>query len=140
MNASQVQIERHTPQQCYEVVSTHGTASLDLPLNFAPRRWLLPDPAEDVLVRLGGHSGVVLVDVDGKWQRRVLSGAQLWRVLSAGADVEAMLRDRHCDALTLFDCPIIAARSGEGVELWVLSSYARFLDERLGHLVGGNSP
>jgi hypothetical protein len=51
-------------------------------------------------------------------------------VLAVTADVVAKLHGRDCASLTLFDCPGIAARSGDGVEVWVLSSYAQFLDDQ----------
>ncbi len=131
MNARKFHIERVTPRRCYEAAATRAAAPPDLPLHFAPGRWLLPDPAQEVLDRLGGQPGIVIVDVDGKWQRRILSGLRVWRVLAVTADVETMLRGRDCAALTLFDCPGIATRSGDGVEIWIASSYAQFLDEQL---------
>ena len=54
-----------------------------------------------------------------------------WGGLASGADVEALLEGRDCAALSLFDCPVIVARAEEGLELWLQSSYAQFLDERL---------
>jgi hypothetical protein len=131
MNAQKFHIERVIPRRCYEAVATRPAPSLNLPLHFAPGHWLLPDPAQEVLARVGGQPGIVIVDVDGKWQRRILSGPRVWRVLAVTADVATMLRGRDCAALTLFDCPGIAARSGDGVEVWIVSSYAQFLDEQL---------
>ena len=131
MNAQDFQIERITPQRCYEIVATRAAAPLDWPLQFVPGHWLLPDPADEALVRLRAQAGIAIVDVDGKWERCVLNGTQAWRVLAAAADVETFLQGRDCAALTLFDCPAIAARSGDGVEVWIASSYAQFLDEQL---------
>ena len=127
MSVQDFQIGRNAPERCYEIVATRAAAPLDWPLQFAPGRWLLPDPADEALVRLRAQAGIVIVDVDGKWERCVLNGTQAWRVLAAAADVETFLQGRDCAALTLFDCPCIAARSGSGVEVWVPSSYARFL-------------
>jgi hypothetical protein len=130
MSAQNFQIERDTPQRCYEVVATSNAAPVAWPLQFAPRCWLLPDPPQEALVRLSGKAGIVIVDVEGKWHRRVFKGADVWRVLAFAADVETRLQRRECASLTLFDCPCIVTRSGNGVELWVLSSYARFLDDQ----------
>jgi hypothetical protein len=100
-------------------------------LHFAPGRWLLSEPSTDLLDAIAEHPSAVIVDVEGKWQRRSLRGGGALRLLAAAADVEAMLADRRCAAMSLFGCPAIVARAGEAIELWVHASYARFFDEQL---------
>lgn len=100
-------------------------------LHFAPGRWLLPEPSAELLAAIGDSA--ILVDVEGKWRRRSLRGKGAMRLIAAAADVEAMLTGRNCAALTLFDCPAIVARGNATLELWIHSSYARFLDEQLAH-------
>jgi sarcosine oxidase gamma subunit len=102
-------------------------------LHFAPGRWLLPAPSTELLAALADPSEAALVDVEGKWQRRSLRGRGAMRLLAAAADVEAMLAGRDCATLSLFDCPAIVARASGAIEVWVHSSYAAFLDERLTH-------
>ena len=101
-------------------------------LHFAPGRWLLPEPSAELLAAVADQSAATLVDTEGKWQRRSLRGSGAMRLLAAAADVEEMLKGRGCAALSLFDCPAIIARAPGSIELWVQSSYARFLDEQLG--------
>ena len=106
-------------------------------LHFAPGRWLLPDPPGELLAAISGWPAASLVDVEGKWQRRSLRGRHAMRLLAAGADVEAMLSGRECAALALFDCPVIVARASAAMDLWVQSSYARFLEEQLTRALSG---
>ena len=103
-------------------------------LHFAPGRWLLPDPSAELFAAIAGQSAAVLVDVEGKWQRRSVRGSGAMRLLAAAADVEAMLAGRDCAALSLCDCPAIVARGRGTIELWVHASFARFLDEGLAHI------
>ena len=135
------------PTSCFEFVVAGGTSherlSDDWPfaagavrrteagravlLHFAPWRWLVPDPDADIAARLGAHvdAGVgVLIDVTGKWRGIALSGADMPRVLAAGVAVDIVLAARDCAALWLFDCPVILARDGATLDLWVQSSYA----------------
>jgi sarcosine oxidase gamma subunit len=104
-------------------------------LYFAPGRWLLPAPSADLLAAMADQPEAMLVDVGGKWQRRSLRGDGAMRLLAAAADVEAMLTGRACASVVLFDCPAIVARGNGTIELWVQSSYARFLDEQLAHVL-----
>lgn len=151
MSGLDVRIERPQSQECFELVAVRGavppalgrdgpanpgavrrapSGRLDA-LHFAPGRWLLFDVPADLNARLAAQSEATLVDVAGKWQRRCLRGADVWRLLAAGADVASMLAGRECAALALFDCPVVVAREGEGVDLWVQASYAGFLDAQL---------
>ena len=112
-------------------------------LHFAPGRWLLPAPSPQLLARVSDRPGVECIDVEGKWQRRLLRGDRALRALAAGADVEAMLANRGCAAMSLFECPVIVAChggrndnarggfGGDALDLWVPSSYATFMDEQL---------
>jgi heterotetrameric sarcosine oxidase gamma subunit len=101
-----------------------GRATL---LYFAPGRFLAPAPAPEVVQQLDAlaAAGVGAVfDVDGKWRTLTVTGPGAARLLSAGADVAALLAHRDCAALHLFDCPALLARRHDGFELWVEASYA----------------
>jgi sarcosine oxidase gamma subunit len=148
MSGQTLEVLEVAPSSCFEMVELAGGVIQSLQrkspgtvrvaadgrleaLHFSPGRWLLPDPSADLLAAIGEQSAVTLVDVEGKWQRRSLRGSGALRLLAAAADVEAMLTERHCAALSLFDCPCIVARGSGTIELWVQSSYARFLDAQL---------
>jgi heterotetrameric sarcosine oxidase gamma subunit len=130
-----------------------GTATADLPappgaawhdgsghatlLHFAPGRFLAPAPTAEMARHLAAleSAGVGrLFDVRGKWRQLTVAGTGAARLLSAGVDVEAVLAHRDCAALTLFDCPLVLARSGQRFELWVESSYATDLRASLDRL------
>lgn len=141
MSEQVIEIVEVPQSSCFELIHLDGIAppgtvrlaaggQLEA-LHFAPGRWLLPDSSAELLAPIAGQPAAVLVDVEGKWQRRSLRGAGAMGLLAAAADVEAMLTGRDCAAVVLFDCPAIVARGSGTLELWVLSSYARFLDERL---------
>lgn len=96
-------------------------------LHFAPARWLLPDPGEELLALVAAavEAGAgTVVDVSGKWQPMLMTGSAAARVLASAVDVQAVLAGRGCAALTLFDCPLVLARAGGGFALWVRASYA----------------
>jgi heterotetrameric sarcosine oxidase gamma subunit len=132
-----------------------GTATADLPappgaawrdgaghatlLHFAPGRFLAPAPTAEIARHLAAleATGVGrLFDVDGKWRALTVAGPGAARLLSAGADAEAVLAHRDCAALTLLDCPVVLARVGEGFDLWVQASYATDLRASLERLSG----
>jgi heterotetrameric sarcosine oxidase gamma subunit len=95
-------------------------------LHFAPGRWLAPDPKPELaaLLQAAASAGTgTLVDVTGKWDRVIVSGAQATRVLASTISVDVVLNDRGCAAATLFDCPAIVLRQGTAFTLWVQSSY-----------------
>ena len=96
-------------------------------LHFAPRRWLICDPAEDMLRML--ESAVLakqgaMVDVTGKWQAMTLRDDGAERILAHTIDLSAVLVGRNCAAVTLFDCPALIARADSEFPLWVQASYA----------------
>lgn len=100
-------------------------AGLPALLHFAPGRWLVPTSALDPAALLAATAGCcATVDVTGKWQVFVVAGAGAERLLASTIAIEAALEDRDCAAVTLFDCPAILARGGEGFVIWVQSSYA----------------
>jgi heterotetrameric sarcosine oxidase gamma subunit len=97
-------------------------------LHFAPRRWLVPAPAEplyrDLAERDVAGDGA-LVDVEGKWQWFRLEGPQATRILESSVNVEGLLFKRSCAAGALFDCPMVLGRDGATFDCWVMSSYAQ---------------
>ena len=95
-------------------------------LHFAPRRWLLPAPAEPLYRDLAGRDAAgdgALVDVEGKWKWFRLEGPQAARILESSVNVKGLLFKRACAAGVLFDCPAIVANDGENFDCWVMSSY-----------------
>ena len=101
-------------------------------LHFAPRRWLAPAPDTALMARLNALAARgqgALVDVEGKWRRVLVEGPGAAQALASTISVEAVLRDRECAAVSLFDCPAILARQGGAFDLWVAASY-------LDHFVG----
>jgi sarcosine oxidase gamma subunit len=94
-------------------------------LHFAPGRWLVPSSALDPNTLLAAAAGCcATVDVTGKWQAFVVTGDGASRLLASTLAVDAALEARDCAAVTLFDCPAILARAGDGYLVWVQSSYA----------------
>ncbi len=85
-------------------------------LHFAPDRWLVPEPSEALLESLRSPDAM-LFDVGGKWRVVPLADPA---VLKRAVDVEAVLANRECAALTLFDCPVILSGANE---VWVHASY-----------------
>jgi sarcosine oxidase gamma subunit len=95
-------------------------------LHFAPGRWLAPDPDLETRSLLAGAAqrGIgTLVDASGKWDAVLILGPGAARLLACDLAIEAILSDRDCAAVTLFDCPATVARAPEGFALWVHSSY-----------------
>src|SRR5580700_2414058 len=124
---------------CVPLVRFHGTLPIEpgamlrdsvghaQVLHFAPRRWLVPAPAEPLYRDLAERDTVgdgALVDVEGKWQWFRLEGPQATRILESSVNVEGLLFKRACAAGVLFDCPMVLARDGEAFDCWVMSSYA----------------
>ncbi len=95
-------------------------------LHFSPGRWLAPAPTPeiaalfDAAARAGGGSSI---EVTGKWQRLLVTGAGAGRLLACALDIAAVLEGRGCAAAVLFDCPAIIAQAANGFELWVQASY-----------------
>ncbi len=99
-------------------------------LHFAPRRWLVPDPSGPLyrtLLELDLKGNGALVDVDGKWQLLRMQCESAIRILESSVHISAMLYERSCAALVLFDCPAVVARQGTMFDCWVKSSYAESL-------------
>ena len=95
-------------------------------LHFAPGRWLVPDPdlvTRALLASTAQQGSGTLVDASGKWDALVIHGPGAARLLACDLAIEAVLRDRDCAAVTLFDCPATIARVPGGFALWVQSSY-----------------
>jgi heterotetrameric sarcosine oxidase gamma subunit len=106
-------------------------------LHFAPGRWLLPDPDRDTHGQLDAAvaSGFGMsIDVEGKWVAMVLSGPDARRVLASTIDIAAVLANRGCAAVSLFDCPAVAMRDVDRYRLWVAASYAESFEAAVGRL------
>jgi heterotetrameric sarcosine oxidase gamma subunit len=96
-------------------------------LHFAPGRWLVPAPTNELLQQLDDAAltgAGVKLDVTGKWERISITGPGSTRLLASAIGIDSLLADRDCAAATLFDCPAIIARGNGGFESWVQSSYA----------------
>jgi len=96
-------------------------------LHFAPGRVLAPDPSAstEALLDAAASRGIgTRIDVTGKWERYSLRGPGSARLLACAFSLEAVLGERDCAAVAIFDCPAIVAKCRDGFDLWVLSSYA----------------
>ena len=159
MSTSRLQsVQRLGLERCFEFAAPcvpmarfHGTlpiepgavlrdsAGLAQILHFAPRRWLVPTPAEPLHRDLAGRDAVgdgALVDVEGKWQWFRLQGPEAIRILESCVNVQGLLFKRSCAAGALFDCPMVLARDGQTFDCWVMSSYAETFLEAIGQLSG----
>jgi len=99
-------------------------------LHFAPDRWLIPAPAPAVLQQVVAleHAGCgMLIDVEGKWHELRVAADDAQRLLARSIDVAAVLTDRECAAVVLFDCPAILARRDDAFNLWIAASYVQSL-------------
>lgn len=117
-----------------------GPGGEPLRLHFAPGRWLLPHvdvPMQSRLEAAVQAGAGVLFDVEGKWAAWLLEGADAGRALAGSVDIDAVLADRGCAAVALFDCPAIVMRSGNGYRLWVGASYAQAFADAIRRLAGG---
>lgn len=96
-------------------------------LHIAYGRWLVHDPDQELERRLDElvKAGVaLLIDVTGKWTSVPMAEPNASRVLATGVAVEIVLAERECASIWLFDCPVVLARTGSQLALWVQSSYA----------------
>ena len=99
-------------------------------LHFAPCRWLAPAPGPELRRILEGAAddgAGSLLDASGKWVRVDIEGPGAARLLACTIDIEAVLSNRDCAAVTLFDCPTVITRTAQGFRLWVQASYATHL-------------
>jgi len=94
------------------------------PLPIAPGRWLwLNADADETAGRLGASACVV--DVEGKWTVFTCGGPRARRALATAVDIDRVLQVRGCASLTLFDCPVVLARTEpDRFIVCVQSSYA----------------
>ena len=94
------------------------------PLAIAPGRWLWLDAdVVETAAALGPHASVA--DVEGKWTAFTCGGPRARRAFAAAVDVDRVLQARGCASLTLFDCPVVLARTDqEAFIVCVQSSYA----------------
>ena len=105
-------------------------------LYFAPGRWLICDPQDTVLAALRGAPGGALVEVTGKWLEYQLTGTGAARLLASTLDIHAVLADRDCGRVFLFDCPGIVVRSGEGFSIFVQRSHGHALASAITRAAG----
>lgn len=106
-------------------------------LHYAPGRWLLPDPDRVMHGQLEAAvaSGFgVRLDVEGKWTAILLSGPDARRALASTIDIAAVLANRGCAAVSLFDCPAVAMRDVDRYRLWVAASYAESFEDAVERL------
>jgi len=95
-------------------------------LYFAPRRWLVIEPDAETADHIDGYvsAGIAAcVDVTGKWRELNVSGPGAAYLLARTIDVECVLHERGCAAVTLFDCPAIIITTADGFLIWVHASY-----------------
>jgi sarcosine oxidase gamma subunit len=95
-------------------------------LHFAPDRWLVPAPAPPLLQQLQvlERAGCgTLIDVTGKWQELRIAPEDARALLARSIDFEAVLTDRECAAIMLFDCPALLARREDAFNLWIAASF-----------------
>ena len=138
---------------CVPLASLHGTLPIEpgavmrdsagrpQVLHFAPRRWLVPAPAEPLYRELAERDLAgdgALVDVEGKWQWFRLQGPEAIRILESCVNVQGLLFKRSCAAGALFDCPMVLARDGQTFDCWVMSSYAQTFLQAIGQLSGAS--
>jgi len=106
--------------------------------HIAPDRWFAPAASEAtraLLARLTDYG--TCVDVTGKWSRIDVTGPNAVAVLSASIDIRAVLRERACASVTLFDCPSLVLQLADGYAVWTTSSYRRHLLSEFQRLAGG---
>ncbi len=131
------QLEEMPSSRDYEFIAFGEVADEGVPgesgpgdsalLPIAPGRWFAPSPDAAVQsfleAAIHADSGTV-IDISGKWHAMTLIGSGASRLLASSIDIEAVLHNRSCAALALFDCPAIVARKPTGFSIWVHSSYA----------------
>ena len=98
----------------------------------APDRWLLVDAAPAQVADAVAAGGLA-TDVTGKWRGYSVRGAQAAAALRSGVNLDAVLDGRAVAVVSLFDCPVVIARSGsdDGFEVCVHASYAASLRHAL---------
>ena len=74
------------------------------------------------------------IDVEGKWNEMLLTGSEATRVLASTIDIEAVLLERGCAAVTLFDCPTIVMAVAGGYRIWIEASHAEDFTAAIGRL------
>jgi sarcosine oxidase gamma subunit len=106
-------------------------------LHVAPDRWFAPAASAATRTRLEAlRDDGTLVDVEGKWCRLDVTGARATAILSASLDIAAVLSDRDCAAVTLFDCPALVLRTPDGYAVWTQRSYRMHLLSECQRLAG----
>jgi heterotetrameric sarcosine oxidase gamma subunit len=111
-------------------------------LYFAPRRWLVVGDCAELRARLAAacDAGVgTSVDVEGKWAALRLDGPDARLALASTVDIDAVLLQRDCAALTLFDCPAVVMREGAAYRMWVAASCAAAFEAAINALSGRES-
>ena len=99
-------------------------------LHFAPGSWLVIN-GEATVPPASLPSGLIGVDVTGKWIGFWLDGPQVESVLRTEVQLGIVLAARQCAATSMFDCPVLIHRAGHQFELWVQASYSDHLRTRL---------
>jgi sarcosine oxidase gamma subunit len=105
----------------------------------APDRWLWLEPEPERLAELV-EAGLIVVDVEGKWNVYTAEAVAARRVLRTALDVDEALRGRRCATVTLFDCPAVLAQAAAGD--WIVcvrASYATSFEYACGLAVRGDS-
>lgn len=105
----------------------HDVQGLSGLLHFAPARWLAPSPCREIAALVAAAEDAATgtcIDVTGKWREFALIGTAAARVLASTLNTEIVLEGRECAAVTLFDCPCVLARVGDGYRIWVRASFA----------------
>jgi hypothetical protein len=93
-------------------------------LHVAPGRWFAPAASEGLRAQLLALSEYgALNEVEGKWQRFNLEGRDSTAVLAETIDIVAILKDRDCAAVHLFDCPSIVTPVIGGYAVWTRASH-----------------
>ena len=134
MSAATVTLTEEAAGLVHEFIAfDDSTPSSSGALHFAPRRWLLLEQSaalEECSAAEREGRGA-LMEVTGKYRRLVLTGPGARRALAFCFDPSEVLRDRSCAAVTLFDAPVILARTPAGFTLLTHSSYAEHLSRTL---------
>ena len=99
-------------------------------LHFAPGSWLVIDGDLTVPPSVL-PSGLIGVDVTGKWMGFEIHGSLADSVLRTEVQLGIVFAQRHCAAASVFDCPVLLHRNGDRFELWVQASYSDHLRTQL---------
>jgi len=102
-------------------------------LHVAAARWFAPQSNLDLAARLqGAEAFACVIEVTGKWAGWHLGGPAAPRLLARTIAIDAVLAERGCAAVTLFDCPAFVARRDGDFLVWVRSSFERHFLEVVG--------